>query len=228
MKQDQDVIFAESEGNAWYRRNAAKLGGIDGPDALLDMAKLLPDARRAQIRSICDIGCANGERLARFAQLLPSAERLCGFDASSDAVAAGVDRFDGLDLKSGLADTPPFEGAFDLVTISFVLHWIDRTRLVRTLAAIDGLVADNGLLILSDFLPDRPCSRRYHHRSDVELFTYKQDYAAAFTGLGIYRQIGFHAFPHDGGAPQLDPSSDQDRAMCAMFVKSTQYPLAGE
>lgn len=228
MKQDQDVIFAKSEGDAWFRRNAGRLDDIGRPDALIDIANQLPEARRDAIRSVCDIGCANGERLARFSQLLPNASRLCGFDASADAVAAGNKRFGGLELKSGLADSPPFEGPFDLVTISFVLHWVDRTRLARTISAIDGLVSDGGLLILSDFLPDRPCSRRYHHRDDVKLFTYKQDYSKAFTGLGIYTEIGRHVFPHDGGEPQLDPSNDQDRAMCALFVKSTQYPLVGE
>lgn len=227
MSQDQDVIFAQSEGNAWYRRNAAKLGSVDRPDALLDMARLLPAARREAIRSVCDIGCANGERLARFARLLPNATRLCGFDASSEAVAAGMARFEGLDLRPALADSPPFEGPFDLVTISFVLHWVDRKRLARTIAAVDGLVADGGLLILSDFLPDQPCSRRYHHRQDVELFTFKQDYSAAFSGLGLYREIGRHIFSHDAAGVELDGSEDQARAMCAMFVKSTRFPLAG-
>lgn len=227
MKQDQDAIFAASEGNAWFRRNAAKLGASGRADALLEMARLLPAARRDAVRSVCDIGCANGERLARFSALLPQATTLCGFDASDEAVSFGSGRFNGLDLKTGLADSPPFEGPFDLVTISFVLHWVDRTRLARTIAAVDQLVAVGGILILSDFLPDSPCSRRYHHRDDVALFTYKQDYIRAFTGLGLYREIGRHVFSHDGEA-QLDPSGDQDRAVCAMLVKSAHYPVVGE
>ena len=71
----------------------------------------------------------------------------------------------------------------------YVLHWVDRSTLTRTVCAIDGLVGDGGLLILGDFLPDYPQRRRYHHLPDEDLYTFKQDYPALFTGLGLYRKM---------------------------------------
>jgi len=223
MHEPQDRIFAQSEGDAWYRRNAAHLTA-DRPDVLLDLVQSLPEHARAGVGSICDVGCSSGDRLARFAGALPAATTLCGFDASTEATREGTARFPGLDLRQGLADSPPFDGPFDLVIVSFVLHWVDRSHLAKAIAAIDGLVADGGILLLSDFLPDRPCARRYHHRQDVSLFTYKQDYAAAFTGLGLYREVARRVFAHDDPSKTPSASTDQDRAMGAVLVKSTNYP----
>ena len=129
MHEPQDRIFAQSEGDAWYRRNSSQLAA-DRPDVLLDLVSALPEQSRTGIRSICDVGCSNGDRLARFAGALPAATTLCGFDASAEATREGKVQFPGLDLRQGLADTPPFSGPFDLMIVSFVLHWIDRSRLV--------------------------------------------------------------------------------------------------
>ncbi len=224
MTQDQDTIFAQSEGNAWYRRNAAALSAEGRGDPMLNLAQMLSSERLAAVRSVCDIGCSSGSRLARFAPILPNTARLCGFDASSEAIASGQAMHAGLDLRQGLADAPPFDGPFDLVMIGFVLHWVDRARIAGTIAAIDRLVIDGGIVILSDFLPDRPCARRYHHRDDVALFTYKQDYAKAFTGLGIYHEAARSSFAHDHRDGAISDPADQDRAMAALLFKSLHYP----
>ena len=220
----QDAVFAETEGNAWFRRNAAALSDTGRGDPMLDMVGRLSPDRRAAIRSICDIGCASAERLNRLRTVLPNVARPCGFDASAEAVAAGSARFPDLILRQGLAGDPPFDGPFDLVTIGFVLHWVDRRLLARTIAAIDSLLAEGGTLILTDFLPDRPCARRYHHRDDVDLFTYKQDYARAFTGLGLYREVARVTFDHSDSLQAASPSHDQERAVCAMLVRTCDYP----
>lgn len=222
MNEPQDRIFARSEGDAWYLRNASHL--MPGrPDVLLGLLAASPVDTRARIRSICDVGCSNGDRLARFGRALPGAAALCGFDASKVATSEGMALFPGLDLRQGLADDPPFKDQFDLVIVSFVLHWVDRSRLATAIAAIDGLVAEGGILLLADFLPDRPCARRYHHRQDVTVFTYKQDYSAAFTGLGLYQEAARRLYSHDDPTGAVAVSSDQDRAMAALLVKSTRY-----
>jgi SAM-dependent methyltransferase len=220
MMQEQDVIFKQSEGNAWFHRNAERLDDGNRPDVVRDMLGLLSPTRRALIGSVCDVGCSAGGRLGRLGSLVRSDTRLCGFDASDDAIATGTKSYPRLDLRPGLVDAPPFTESFDLVIVSFVLHWIDRRRIADAIAAVDHLVAKDGLLIVSDFLPDRPCARRYHHRDDVELYTYKQDYGAAFTEKGGYLEIARHVFPHDCVSHYVDVSDNHNRAMCAILAKT--------
>lgn len=221
MTQEQDVVFKQSEGNAWFRRNAERLDNNNRPDVVRDMLNLLSPKRLELIGSVCDVGCSAGGRLDRLSTLVRPNTRLCGFDASDDAIATGTKRYSNLDLRSGLADAPPFSERFDLVIVSFVLHWIDRRRIVAAIAAVDQLVADGGLLIISDFLPDHPCAQRYHHRDDIELYTYKQDYGPAFTGHRGYMEIARHVFPHDCESHYVDVSEHQNRAMCAILAKTS-------
>lgn len=219
MKQspvDQTDLFRSDEGDNWFRRNRAALASANAHDAVLQMVAAAT-AEGARFKSICELGCANGWRLAELRDRLPDAARVAGSDISAEAIADGSGRWPGIELAVGSLDEPAIHGRFDLVIVSFVLHWVSRELLARSVAAIDNLVADGGALVIADFLPDAPCARRYHHRQDVKLFTYKQDYFAAFTGLGIYRQEKSQIFAHSAAK---QPKDSQDRAACALLRKS--------
>jgi SAM-dependent methyltransferase len=224
MITSQDNIFGTSEGDAWFARNADGMSRQQY-DPLCRLLERLPSAAIERMRSACDVGCSSGLRLARLARLLPDATRLCGFDASSKAIDAGRAEHPGFDLRPGLVDAPPFAGPFDLVTIGFVLHWVGRANLSSAVAAIDRMVADGGYLLIADFLPDRPCARPYHHRQDVEIFTYKQDYGAAFTGLGLYEEIARETFAHDDPSTFADVDDEQSRAVAVILRKRLHYPV---
>ncbi len=227
MTTDQDLIFRQSEGNAWYQRNSQALDNTEKRDPALLLLQQIATEKLASIRTICDVGCANGWRLSRLRDSVLEANRFCGFDASEDAISAGREKYAGLELATGLADAPPFDDQFDLVIVSFVLHWISRSRLAYSMAAIDRLVAPGGFLLIADFLPDRPCARHYHHRQDVELYTYKQNYIAPFTALGLYRETARITFSHDDKGLSIGPAADQDRAVCALLHKPhDMYPRA--
>lgn len=226
MTIDQNLIFQKGEGDAWFRRNASTLGTFSKADPAQLLLGQLDLSRQGMISSVCDIGCANGWRLSQIREGLPNVRRLCGFDVSEAAVANGLSHSSGLDLRVGGIDEPPFAEQFDLVIVSFVLHWVDRQRLARAIASVDSLVAPNGLLLISDFYPDRPCARRYHHRRDVELYTYKQDYVGSFTALGLYRELSRLTFSHDQSGLLVGPAADQDRAVCALLHKHPDaYPV---
>lgn len=221
----QDNVFRETEGDAWFRRNSQALASSEA-DPVSDVLRQLAPPLLSNARSVLDVGCANGWRLARLRGLLPEATEFFGFDASEAAILAGRASAPQLRLEVGLVDQPPFARSFDLVIVSYVLHWIDRSRIAHAIAAIDGLVVPGGLLVVVDFLPDRPCARRYHHREDVEMYTYKQDYPAAFTGLGLYREIARHVILHGGTQQGIAPAPDQERAVCSVLHKPTDaYPL---
>jgi SAM-dependent methyltransferase len=219
----QDEVFRSGEGDAWFRRNAASLDAHAGHDWILDSLSRLQG--REQIRTVCEVGCASAWRLARLPEVLPHTTRRAGFDLSEDAVRHGRARDPALDLRFGAASAPPFDEQFDLVIVSFVLHWIDRSLFTRSLAAIDALVAPGGFLAVADFLPDSPCRRRYHHRDDVALYTYKQDYAAAFTATNLYREVSRSVFHHGDTQGALQAAADGERASCVLLHKPVNaYP----
>jgi SAM-dependent methyltransferase len=218
----QDKIFAEFEGNAWFRRNRTALLRPNRLDLVADVVAEL--ARNEKLTSICEVGCANGWRLARLRDLLGRECRLAGLDPSQDAIQDGRSRYPELELAEGLLTHLPFVEQFDLVIASFVLHWVDRASLLCSLAEIDRVVRDDGYLLISDFLPDFPQRRVYHHYDS--LFTYKQDYARAFESMGIYRELTRYTFAHDAPSHDIQFVGSNSRAVCSLLKKSLNgfYP----
>jgi len=209
---DQTDVFRADEGDNWFRRNAASLGAHE--EVAVEL--LARWNEREPVRSVCELGCSNGWRLAAIAEGFPAIERLAGSDLSQAAIDDGRRRWPALELAVGSLDAPQLHGAFDAVIVSFVFHWVARDRLAASVDAVDGLLRHGGALIIADFLPDRPCARPYHHRTDVEIYTYKQDYADRFTALGRYTEVEREIFSHSGVAGPID---EQDRAMCALLQK---------
>ncbi|WP_295843708.1 class I SAM-dependent methyltransferase [Tardiphaga sp.] len=140
---DQSAVFRDGEGDAWFRRNAGALSATRPVDRTAEATLRAIDATDA--RSICEVGCSNGWRLAQLGERYPGLQ-LAGFDVSEAAIAEGSAAWPGLTLRSGTADAPPFDAPFDVVIVSFVLHWVGRAQLARSIAAIDGLVRDGGTL----------------------------------------------------------------------------------
>jgi SAM-dependent methyltransferase len=220
---DQTDIFQEEEGDNWYRRNAGVLGDAVSGDHVVNL--LTRWSETESVRSVCELGCANGWRLDAIPERLPQVDRLAGSDLSKAAIEAGRRRSPHLELAVGSLDEPALCGPFDVVIVSFVFHWVARERLAASIAAVDNLLRDGGALIIADFLPDAPCMRRYHHRTDVTLFTYKQDYSRCFTSLGIYAEIERIVFAHSP-APGADVDP-QNRALAALLAKQlTGYAQA--
>ena len=209
----QDNIFSAGESDAWFRRNRAALEDGARADPVLDA--LRQHVLAHQPASVLDVGCSNGWRLARLARLAPlvGGARLAGLDPSGEAIAAGRRRHKEFDLRQALASAIPFTGQFALVIVSFVLHWIDRASLGGSVAAIDRAVAPGGFLVIADFDPDQPERRRYHHRDDVEIYTFKQDYAALFLADGNYSETQRRVYQAGGGllpaAERLSLASDE-------------------
>jgi SAM-dependent methyltransferase len=211
---DQTDIFSADEGDNWFRRNVASLDGRSGPDHVVEFLSRWNEGE--PVHSVCELGCSNGWKLAAIAGRFPAVERLAGSDLSRAAIRDGRRRWPQLELAVGSIDRPELRGVFDVVIVSFVFHWVARDRLAASVAAVDRLVRGGGALILADFLPDRPCARPYHHRTDVEIYTYKQDYGQCFTALGTYEEIQREVFSHAGNEGPID---EQDRAMCALLLK---------
>lgn len=226
MTPTQDDLFLVGEADAWYRRNRKALECRDAVDWPCYLVERLAD--RGSVRSVGEFGCCTGFRLEMLKTLLPGATHFGGVDASAEAVAAGMEMYDGLDLRLGSLAAIPFDEPFDLVVVNFVLHWVDRATLSRSISEIDRLVTDGGFLVIGDFLPDYAQRRSYHHLPDEDVYTFKQDYGRTFEGLGIYRELARVTFNHDHAQSQLAYVPSDRRAFCGVLRKSLSdyYPVS--
>jgi SAM-dependent methyltransferase len=112
-------------------------------------------------------------------------------EISADAIGDGRKRYPDIEFLSGLACDLPVETGrqLDLVIISFVLHWIDRSTLLRSVAEIDRVVRPLGHLVIADFLRAAPERVDYHHLPGADVWTYKQDYAEVFVASSLYEHL---------------------------------------
>jgi len=194
---EQSNTFAEGEGDAWYRRNRDHLAAYDlGTDPV----ERAIAATGLQPRTILDLGCSSGTRLAALCRHYKA--QGTGVEPSAVAINEARARDPHLSWHVGtLDDHPPLHGPFDLVVVSFVLHWVDRRRLLTSLGALDAEVADNGCLVISDFMTDYPLRREYHHLAGQGVFTYKNDYPAMLLSTGLYRPLLRQTLDYPSFAP---------------------------
>jgi SAM-dependent methyltransferase len=186
MHSSQEQIFATFESNRWFTRNREALGRFD-PAA--DLPLKLVETYRLRPRSVLEVGAANGVRLAAISQHYNA--RVVAVEPSVEAILDGQVSFPGVGFVQGQACAIPLQKtSFDLIIVNFVFHWIDRSNLLRSVAEIDRLLVDGGFLIIGDFYPANLTKVRYHHLTQPELYTYKQNYAAIFLASGLYHPVG--------------------------------------
>jgi len=182
MRGLQNSEFFTLEADAWFERNQCSVLVEDD-----DLTTRMVLSKSITCKRILDVGCSAGHRLAR---LVKAGAEGYGIDPSERAIGAGKKMYSNLNLQRGVAHILDFdEEFFDIVYLAFVFHWIDRSYLLKTVAEIDRVLKNAGRLIIADFCPNRPRKNRYHYRTDVELFTYKQLYWDIFTASHLYQQV---------------------------------------
>ncbi|MCJ7766965.1 class I SAM-dependent methyltransferase [Candidatus Bathyarchaeota archaeon] len=184
MQPDQDQKFATSEGNNWFQRNEGAIGRFDPesdvPLKLIELYELRP-------HSVLEIGAANGYRLAAIKERVGA--RVVAVEPSVQAIRDGKTKFPTVEFVRGQCMAIPLKETFGLVIVNFVLHWIDRSNLLRSVAEIDRLLEDGGFLIIGDFSPTNLVKVRYHHLPEEQVYTYKQNYSTVFLASGLYHVI---------------------------------------
>ncbi|OGQ05081.1 MAG: hypothetical protein A2W61_03095 [Deltaproteobacteria bacterium RIFCSPLOWO2_01_44_7] len=191
---DQREIF-KTEGDNYFCRNKETLEKAQNNDVVeyLKWSGL-------KVGRILDVGCCFGHVLHLIKSTFPDTE-LFGFDPSWEAIGYGKKMYPDLHLRQGFAhDLSHYEdGSFDLVVISFVLSWIDRALLLKTVAEIDRVLKNNGHLIIRDFAPSGPCKVEYHHLPGQGVYTFKHNYWQIFSSTQLYTIIYEHEFLHAPG-----------------------------
>jgi len=220
----QDKIFNELEGNAWFKRNKAAITDSNRSDYPALLVDLIED--KSNIKSVLELGCSNGFRLAKLKNST-TCSRFVGVDCSEEALDDGRRRYDDVEFYKGLLNDVPLDEEFDLVIVNFVLCWVSRKTLAKSIAEIDRVTKDGGFLIIGDHFPDNPQRRRYHHNLEEEIFTYKQNYGALFEALGFYKEIARITFNHDHPGKAIQIAESQKRAACMLLKKSLHayYPV---
>jgi len=125
----QKDVFLESEGDAWYERNARALQARELPGSDPVLAQIIDlTPRPAAGTRILEIGCGDGTRLAWLREKLGFV--CAGIDPS--AAAVDVARSRGIDARIAIADALPFaERMFEIVVFGFCLYLCDREDLFR-------------------------------------------------------------------------------------------------
>lgn len=181
----QTKIFLESEADAWFARNGARLGVVDPVGDTIELLGYKPC-------SVLEIGCANGWRLKRLKDHYDC--QVCGIEPSHDAIVDG-----GKDtvIVRGVADSLPFASAsFDLVIFGFCLYVCDPAALFRIAAEADRVLSDHGLIVIHDFADTAsPFARKYRHCDGV--LAYHMDYAKLWLAHPWYRRACRRVFDDD-------------------------------
>lgn len=197
----QRDTFLVSEGDAYFNRNASKLGKevLEEEAVWIDVLQ----QHLAERSRILEIGCATGVNLERLRRLKGCLG--AGVEPSPAAVKAGKDQFPDLDLRVGTADALPFpDASFDCVLFGCCLYLVDRASLPKVVAEADRVLKDKGRLAIIDFDPDAPVVREYIHAPGM--LSHKMDYAGMFTGFPQYSLIEKRSFAHHGQHFNPDPS----------------------
>jgi ArsR family transcriptional regulator len=140
----------------YFAQNAAswdEIRGLHAPDAAVEAAVRRIVGTRP-IQAMLDLGTGTGRMLQLFSDLYV---RGVGVDASREMLAIARANLDGADLRhvqvrQGDLMAPPVEaGAFDLVTIHQVLHYLDEPE--RAIAEAAHCLRPGGRLVVVDFAP---------------------------------------------------------------------------
>jgi len=192
----QRSSFLAGEGDAWFSRNLHA-----GEDASHDhVASILTDIG-GRPRSVLEIGCSNGSKLAQLCTAFGCAGT--GIDPSVRAIEDGRARHPKLRLVVGTAESLPFlDGEFDLVIFGFCLYLCDRQDLFRIAAEADRCLSDGGMLAITDFMPPTQYRNVYSHTDGV--YSYKFDCRKMFLWNPACFERALKVYGH-GGSSSLAP-----------------------
>jgi len=198
----QKNAFIAYEADAWFQRNA---GIITNYKAEEDHLLAMLSRHGANPVRILEIGCSAGYRLQGLKDIFPGA-KISGIDPSKSAVQYGKSHYKEIEFFNGTIDDLSMftNEEFDLVIIGFVFYVVDRNILLKSIAEIDRIIKDGGLLVIKDFFSQTPVKRNYHHISDIEVYSYKQLYETIFTASHLYHLICKESFDHGTSQPSVD------------------------
>lgn len=194
------LIFLTEEGNNYFQRNINLLT-TNNKDIILRNL----DIKNINNKTIIELGCSNGWRLNQMKTISPL-NNYIGLDTSIDAINFGKSNYEGINFLHGSIDNIDLsDNICDIVLIPFVLMYVDRNLLLKTIFEIDRITKNNGMIIITDFYSNRPRKNAYKHYENT--FIYKQNYFNIFTSTNNYFLNRLECFTH-GTTNNLDNYDD--------------------
>jgi SAM-dependent methyltransferase len=202
IERSQKEVFLGGEGDAWYGRNLRHLLE-PGPDIVLTTLEEI----RIAPKSVLEIGCANGYRVAQICERFGAVGS--GIEPSGKAVADGRGRFPSLTLEIGTADALPFaDGQFDLVVFGFCLYLVDPRLHLRCVAEADRVLAEGGVLVIYDFIEPVPYYNEYAHRPGIR--SHKMEFSRFFLASPAYKLLHRNMMTSEHRVPAPDQAVGVD------------------
>lgn len=192
----QAELWKSSEADAWHKRNKYKLRATASDPV---MSALL----RAGIypKSVFEVGCANGYRLAYMRDMWNI--EVNGCDLSTAAIQDGLETY-GLELL--WREASRLKGvrnkSYDMVIYGFCLYQCDPEDLFSIVLEGDRILKDDGYLVVYDFLPDHPHVKKYAHEPSLK--TFKHDYASLWLANPAYKMAHQSIFAHEADESIID------------------------
>lgn len=192
----QDRYYLEVEGDKFFERNMSAV----------DPRKLRPHKARIaeqiaecglQPRRVLEYGCNYADLLNHYAVQEQGVECV-GVEVSAKALELGrasygdrVRLCHGTIARNEINDDPDFRGHFDLVIVDDVLCWVSRETIFESVANIDDVLQEGGLLYLREFYPQANRRNANHHVSDEAVFCYKPagPHYRMLTASGVYEIV---------------------------------------
>ena len=207
----QTRVWIDSEGDAWHARNAARRH--EQPDdriiQVLKEHNIVPTAA-------FEVGCGDGWRL----RALRSAFGCSTFGCDVSKLAVGDDP--GLITREARNLKDVKTDDYDLVIYGFCLYACDPRDYFRIAAEGDRILQDNGHVVIYDFDPDYPHSRKYEH--DERLRTTKMRFGQLWMWNPQYSLVTRKVFAHEEG----EEITDDTRVAVTVLRKNSvakAYPL---
>ncbi len=213
----QTSAFLRGEGDNWFKRNRERLTNASMSTEVL---KRTLGNSLFDIRSILEIGCANGSHLYELSKTFKA--ECYGIDPSSDAINAGNQEYPSLNLSVGIGQDLNFSNeSFDLVHFGFCLYLFDRSNIFQAVAEADRVLRAGGFLAITDFDPNIRHERQYHHLQDLNSF--KNSYSDFFTGGGHYYLVAKESFSH--ASEHFAIENDERVSISVLFKEPNPYLL---
>lgn len=188
-------IFQNGEGDCYFSRNISiyENDEITSNDIII---KNIQNIRKPLEKlNILEIGCSSGFRLNALNNLFPN-NNYFGFDPSKDAIHYAKQNYNNINFEILTCDDINFyeDKKFDIIMIPFVMVYIDRELLLKSISEIDRILKNNGILIITDFYSNRPRKNIYKHTDNT--FIYKQNFFEIFLSTNNYFLNKLECFYH--------------------------------
>ena len=194
MKTDQKNAFLNYEADEWFSRNKKT---VQNYDSTKDEVINLISQYNLKADSILELGSSAGYRLHALNEIYPSSD-ITGLEPSKLAIEFGLKNYPRVNFIHGTADdlTCFKDNSIDLIIVGFIFYVIDRNLLLKVISEIDRVLKNGGVIIVIDFFSEIPVKNVYEHISEIQAFSYKQNYEEIFTASKLYYLIDKSSYSH--------------------------------